>query len=137
MSDDYDTQFRDIVSSQLADLDVDDLAELDPLPDAPEPPPVVVAPPAPSPRSWTPAEEVDDFVPPPPLPAPARPSVVAWVAIAAVVVGVALVLGAVTGLLSQSWAGVVGLVAMGAGILLLFTRLPRHRSPGDDNGARL
>ena len=138
MTDNIDDEFREIVASQLADLDEDSLDDLDV-----EPPPV---PPAvlprvsyelTSPRSWTPGPEIDDFVPPPPLPPARSPSTIAWSGIAAIVTGVILLGGVILGWLAGSWATPVGFVSVCGGILVLFTRLPRDRDAGSDNGARV
>jgi len=143
MTDNIDDEFRQIVASQLADLDdtIDDLDDLDD-PDE-QPPPTVQPPPLripyelTTPRSWTPAPEVDDFVPPPPLPPAKSPSVVAWAGLSSIGAGVVLLGGVILGWLAGSWATPLGFIVLCAGIVVLFTRLPRDRDPGPDNGAKV
>ena len=161
MTDDIDDEFRRIVASQLADLDTESIDDLElsepPRPesrDAPvaaprdEPPvphdppvrpapPATVAPPVGTPRSWTPAPEPDDFVPPPLLPPAKRPSAVAWAAISSIGAGVVLLGGVVLSWLAGSWATPVGFLMLCSGLVVLFTRLPRDRDPGPDNGAKV
>jgi len=137
MTDNVDDEFREIVA-QLADLDEDSLDDLDV-----EPPPVPPAPPPrttyelTSPRSWSPGPEIDDFVPPPPLPPARMPSTIAWSGIAAIFTGVVLLGGVVLGWLAGSWATPLGFISLCGGIVVLFTRLPRDRDAGPDNGARV
>jgi hypothetical protein len=146
MTDDIDDEFRQIVASQLADLDdeIDDFDDLEDLDIEPQET-VRLAPPAPppvlnelaTPRSWTPAAEPDDFVPPPPLPPAKNPSLIAWAGISSILAGVVLLGGVILGWLDGSWATPVGFVILGGGILVLFTRLPRDRDTGPDNGAKV
>jgi hypothetical protein len=137
MTDNIDDEFRQIVASQLADLDEESIDDLD----VDLPPPVQPAPPPriayelTAPRSWSPGPEVDDFVPPPPLPPAKSPSAIAWSGIASIAAGTILLGGVVLGWLSGSWATPLGFVVLGGGILVLFTRLPRDRDAGSDNGA--
>lgn len=137
MTDDIDDEFRDIVSSQLADLDAGDFdgsAVDEPAVQSP-PPPLRIAYELTTPRSWTPAPEDDDFVPPPPLPPAKTPSTVAWVGILAMVAGAVILAGVMLGQISNSWGTGVGFLSVCGGIVLLFTRLPKDRGP--DNGARV
>lgn len=140
MTDNIDDEFRQIVASQLADLDeesIDDLdVELPPSVQPPAPPPVVSYELF-TPRSWTPPDEPDDFVPPPPLPPAKRPSPIALSAISSIAAGIVLLGGVVFGWLSASWATPVGFVVLFGGILVLFTRLPKDRDAGSDNGAKV
>jgi hypothetical protein len=140
MTDNIDDEFRQIVASQLADLDeesIDDLdVELPPPPVQPAPPPKVSYE-LTTPRSWSPGAEVDDFVPPPPLPPAKSPSAIAWSGIASIAAGVILLGGVVLGWLASSWATPLGFVVLCGGILVLFTRLPRDRDNGPDNGAKV
>jgi hypothetical protein len=89
-----------------------------------------------TPRSWTPPAEDDTFVPPPPLPPAGKPSSVALVGLGTIIVGVVILGGVVIGQISSSWGTTVGFLAVCAGVVVLFTRLPK-RGPGSDNGARL
>jgi hypothetical protein len=139
MTDDVDDEFRDIVASMLADLDdgtieESDVKELD-VPE-PTPAPVLTSYQLTTPRSWTPPPEDDTFVPPPPLPPASTPSSVALVGLGAIAAGVVILGGVVIGQISSSWGTPVGFLAVCAGILVLFTRLPKN-GPGSDNGARL
>lgn len=144
MNDDVDDQFRDIVSSQLADLDAADIdedafagtefAETEPDPVAP-PPPTRTVYELTAPRSWTPPPEDDDFVPPPPLPPARSPSSVAWLGILTVVAGIVILGGVVLGRFSSWWGTPVGFLSVCAGVVVLFTRLPKSHGP--DNGARV
>ena len=141
MTDDVDDEFRDIVASQLADLDdvsfdEADLTEFDEPEPAPAPAPVLTRFELTTPRSWTPPPEDDTFVPPPSLPPASRPSPVALTGIGAIIAGVVILGGVVIGQISSSWGTTVGFLAVCAGVVVLFTRLPK-RGPGDDNGARL
>jgi hypothetical protein len=142
MTDDVDDEFRDIVASMLADLDdvtIDesDLSELDEPEPKPKPAPVLTSYELTTPRSWTPPPEEDTFVPPPPLPPASKPSPVALVGLGTVLMGVIILGGVVIGQISSSWGTTVGFIAVCAGVLVLFTRLPKDRGPGSDNGARL
>jgi hypothetical protein len=139
MTDDVDDEFRDIVASQLADLDdvtfdESDFTGVDE--PAPPPAPTLTRYELTTPRSWTPPPEDDAFVPPPPLPPPSRPSTVALVGLGTIIVGVVILGGVVIGQISSSWGTTVGFLAVCAGVVVLFTRLPK-RGPGPDNGARL
>jgi hypothetical protein len=142
MTDDVDDEFRDIVASMLADLDeLDDLAidessTTEPDEAEPAPAPVKTSYELTTPRSWTPPPEDDTFVPPPPLPPAKVPSSVALVGLAAIIVGVVILGGVVIGQISSSWGTTVGFLAVCAGVVVLFTRLPKN-GPGSDNGARL
>jgi hypothetical protein len=146
MTDNIDDEFRQIVA-QLTDLDeesLDDFDEdsLDDL-DAELPPAVQPAPPPKvsyeltTPRSWSPGPEVDDFVPPPPLPPATSPSAVAWSGIASIAAGTVLLGGVILGWLAGSWATPLGFIVLCGGILVLFTRLPKDRDDGPDNGAKV
>ena len=137
MTDNIDDEFRQIVASQLSDLDEESIDDLDvdlPPPEQPAPPPRIAYE-LTAPRSWSPGPEVDDFVPPPPLPPAKSPSAIAWSGIASIAAGVILLGGVVLGWLSGSWATPLGFVVLGGGILVLFTRLPKDRDTGSDNGA--
>ena len=139
MTENIDDEFRQIVASQLADLDeesVDDF-DVEPPPPVPPPPPPSVSYELTSPRSWSPGPEIDDFVPPPPLPPAKNPSAVAWAGIASIVAGVVLLGGVILGWLAASWATPVGFLVLCSGILVLFTRLPKDRDAGPDNGAKV
>src|SRR5664279_785647 len=57
--------------------------------------------------------------------------------IAAIFTGVVLLGGVILGWLAGSWATPLGFISMCGGILVLFTRLPRDRDAGPDNGARV
>lgn len=140
MTDDVDDEFRDIVASMLADLDdvtieqseVTELGESEPAPA-----PVLTSYELTTPRSWTPPPEDDTFVPPPPLPPASTPSTVALVGLGAIAAGVVILGGVVIGQISSSWGTTAGFLAVCAGVLILFTRLPKDKGPGADNGARL
>ncbi len=54
----------------------------------------------------------------------------------AIIAGVIILGGVVIGQISSSWGTTVGFLAVCAGIVVLFTRLPKQ-GPGSDNGARL
>lgn len=144
MNDDVDDEFRDIVAAMLADLDDGTLDESDVTEadvkeaDEPEPTPapVLTSYELTTPRSWTPPPEDDTFVPPPPLPPASTPSSVALVGLVAIAAGVVILGGVVMGQISSSWGTPVGFLAVCAGVLVLFTRLPKS-GPGSDNGARL
>jgi len=139
MTDNFDDEFRQIVASQLADLDEESIDDLDielPPPVAPPPTPTVTYE-LTAPRSWSPGPEPDDFVPPPPLPPAKRPSVIAWGGISSIVAGVILLGGVLLGWLAGSWATPVGFIVLCGGILVLFTRLPKDRDAGPDNGAKV
>jgi hypothetical protein len=139
MTDDVDDEFRDIVASMLADLDEKTVDESDVEPfdePAPPPAPLLTRFELTTPRSWTPPPEDDTFVPPPPLPPARPPSTIALVGLGAIIAGVIILGGVVIGQISSSWGTTVGFLAVGAGIVVLFTRLPK-RGPGSDNGARL
>jgi hypothetical protein len=58
------------------------------------------------------------------------------VGLGAIIVGVVILGGVVIGQISSSWGTTVGFLAVCAGVVILFTRLPK-RGPGADNGARL
>jgi hypothetical protein len=140
MTDNFDDEFRQIVASQLADLDDESIDDLDrelPPPSLPPPPAPTVSYELTTPRSWSPGPEPDDFVPPPPLPPAKRPSVVAWGAISSIAAGVILLGGVILGWLAGSWATPVGFIVLCGGILVLFTRLPKDRDAGPDNGAKV
>jgi hypothetical protein len=138
MTDDVDDEFRDIVASMLADLDENvDASDVEPFDEpAPPPAPVLTRFELTTPRSWTPPPEDDTFVPPPPLPPAQAPSAVALVGLVAIIAGVIILGGVVIGQISSSWGTTVGFLAVCAGIVVLFTRLPKQ-GPGSDNGARL
>jgi hypothetical protein len=145
MTENIDDEFRQIVASQLADLDeesIDNLDDLDDL-DVGLPPVVQPAPPPTvsyeltSPRSWAPGPEPDDFVPPPPLPPAKNPSMVAWAAMSSIGAGAVLLAGVIFGWLESSWATPLGFVVLCSGIIVLFTRLPKDRDAGPDNGAKV
>lgn len=139
MTGDVDDKFRDIVASMLADLDdvTSDESDLTAI-DEPEPSPgpALVRYELTTPRSWTPPPEDDTFVPPPPLPPASAPSPVALVGLGAIIAGVVILGGVMIGQISSSWGTTVGFLAVCAGVVVLFTRLPK-RGPGSDNGARL
>jgi hypothetical protein len=133
-----DDEFRQIVA-QLADLDEESIDDFDvelPTPVQPAPPPKVSYELL-TPRSWSPGPELDDFVPPPPLPPAKSPSAIAWSGIASIAAGVVLLGGVILGWLSSSWATPVGFIVLCGGILVLFTRLPKDRDAGPDNGAKV
>lgn len=142
MTENIDDEFRQIVASQLADLDEESTDDLDDLDDDLPP---LVAPTLPtrvsyeltSPRSWAPGPEPDDFVPPPPLPPAKNPSPVAWAAISSIAAGVILLGGVIFRWLESSWATPVGFIVLCSGIVVLFTRLPKDRDVGPDNGAKV
>lgn len=139
MTDNIDDEFRQIVAFQLADLDeesIDDLdVELPPLVQPAAPPTVSYE--LTSPRSWSPGAEPDDFVPPPPLPPAKNPSAIAWAAMSSIAAGVILLGGVIFGWLASSWATPVGFFMLCSGIIVLFTRLPKDRDAGPDNGAKV
>ena len=143
MTEDFDDEFRQIVASQLADLeeepidDLDDLDDLDELPPPVRPAPPVVSYELTTPRSWSPGPEPDDFVPPPPLPPAKNPSPIAWAAISSIAAGVVLLGGVIMGWLASSWGTPVGFIVLCSGIIVLFTRLPKDRDAGPDNGAKV
>ncbi len=139
MTGNIDDEFRQIVASQLADLDEDAIDDLDvELPPRVQPPPPTrVSYELTSPRSWSPGPEVDDFVPPPPLPPATSPSPIAWSGIASIAAGLVLLGGVILGWLAGSWATPLGFIVLCGGILVLFTRLPRDRDNGPDNGAKV
>lgn len=140
MTDNIDDEFRQIVASQLADLDDEPVDDLDvelPPPVQPPPPPLSVSYELTTPRSWSPGAEPDDFTPPPPLPPAKLPSAIAWGAISSMAAGVILLGGVVSGWLEGSWATPVGFIMLCGGILVLFTRLPKDRDTGPDNGAKV
>ncbi len=88
----------------------------------------------PSPRSWTPPEELDDGegYKPEPLPPVGRLSSPAWLGIGLVVVGAVVLVGMLVDLVPRWWGSWVGLGGVCLGVLVLLGRLPRDRD--DDEG---
>ena len=92
-----------------------------------------VEPPAPAPEP-EPVEPRYVPDPLPPLNAPAVPALLGWIGIgwAALVV-----LAAAFGARFPAWVGWVAVLGFVGGFVILITRLPRHRSPDDGDGAVL
>lgn len=140
MTDDVDDEFRTIVAEQLADLDdvdIDESPAVAPRPPAPSPRPGADVFEVTTPRSWAPPPEDDTFVPPPPLPPARTPSTMIWLGLLVVVAGVVLLGGVILGQIPGSWGTAAGFISICAGVLLLFSQLPKHRRPDPENGARL
>ncbi len=81
-------------------------------------------------------DELDDEPPPSSELPPWRPSGWAIAGIVAVAFSVIATLMVIGGVRTPPWLGWAALVGMAGGLVILFTRLPRHRDEEDD-GARL
>jgi hypothetical protein len=75
-------------------------------------------------------EEVERFVPPPlePLPRPGVVTVLGWIGIGYAVL---FVLITAAGLRLPGWAGWLAIAGFGGALVILISRQPRHRPPGD------
>ncbi len=82
-------------------------------------------------RTWVPAEEDDDFVPPPMPPPVGRLAFATWIALGLIGLGLVSIPLLILGFLSTGDAMWLSLGGLGVGLLMLFTRLPRDRDPGD------
>jgi hypothetical protein len=75
-------------------------------------------------------QEVERFVPPPlePLPRPGVVTVLGWIGIGYAVL---FVLITAAGLRLPGWAGWLAIAGFGGALVILISRQPRHRPPGD------
>lgn len=81
-------------------------------------------------------DELEPFVPEElePLPRPAWPVLVAWLALG---YSMLILLVVAIGFSPPTWVGGLALVGFVGSLAMLFSRLPRHRSPEDGDGAVL
>ncbi|MDO5287320.1 MAG: hypothetical protein Q4G45_10965 [Actinomycetia bacterium] len=133
--DEVDARFRSLIETEFGSTRLDALSaaspvEPEPRPADPEPAPV-------PPRSWTPAEELDDGsgYKPDPLPPAGRLSSTAWLGIGLLGAGLVVIVGMLLDLLGRWWGVWAGFGGVGLGILVLFSRLPRDRDDDGSGGA--
>lgn len=115
----------------------DQPAESEPLPEAkPVRPPFEFRIDLDAPIPPDPEEPEERYVPPPapPLPRPTPPVFVGWLGICYAILVMFLLAFDVP---LPDWMGWIAIAAFLGGLALLLSRLPRHRPPDDDDGARL